>query len=273
MVKKILRRTLRTVLFVLARAALKKHHPTVVAIVGEGKTEIVREAIYTAIKEALPARRNLEAPNAEFVLPLTILGARNYPLSIPRWLSFLLRSALQLLLLPAHQNVLILEIGATRREVFDYFWNITRPAILVRCGKAPFLSPHQTAPKTFLVRETRDLSGYLETAVRVAEALKVKRRDAREALKKLELPKARINILPSRNGGIIVDATYHYYPPNPKALEEVLEALPGKKIFLTAGQEIPEDLKIKKGEVAVLTGSNRELWTLIARLTRTSWAP
>lgn len=259
------------ILFVLARAALEKHHPTVIAIVGEGKTGIVREAIYTAIKEMLPTRRNLEAPNAEFVLPLTVLGAREYPLTIFSWLAILLRSVAQILILPAHKNVLILEIETTRKEVFNYFWNITRPAILVRCGKTPLLSTKQTAPKTFTVRETGDLSGYLETAIRVAESLKIKREAAKESLKNLELPKARINILPSKNGGIVVDATYQYFPTNAEALEEILEALPGKKIFLAAGQDIPGDLKIKKGEIAVLTGLNRKLWTLIARLTKSQW--
>lgn len=271
MLKKPLRRVLRLILFGLARAALDKHHPTVVAIVGEGKTGIVREAIYTAIKEKLPARRNLEAPNAEFVLPLTILGAREYPLTILGWLIILFRSVAQLLLLPAYKNILILEIETTRKEVFDYFWNITRPAILVRCGKTPLLSTHQTAPQTFVVRETGDLSGYLETALRVAESLKVERRAAEKSLKNLELPRARINILPSKNGGIVIDATYQYFPTNSEALEEILEALPGKKIFLSADQDIPDDLKIKKGEVAVLTGPNRKLWTLIAKLTKPPW--
>lgn len=271
MLKRPLRRILRVILFVLARAALEKHHPTVIAIVGEGKTGIVREAIYTAIKEKLPARRNLEAPNAEFVLPLTVLGVHEYPLSVFRWLIVLFRSAAQLLILPAHKNVLILEIEAPRREVFDYFWNITRPAILVQCGKTPTLTRHQTAPKTFTVRETGDLSGYLETAIRVAENLGIGRKDARESLKNLELPKARINILPAKSGGIVVDATYQYFPTSSQALEEILEALPGRKIFLHAGQNIPDDLKIKKGEIAVLTGPNRKLWTLITRLTKPQW--
>ncbi len=271
MLKKPLRRILRLVLFVLARAALKKHQPAVIAIVGEGRTEIAREAIYQSLKNYLPVRRNLEAPNAEFVLPLTVLGAREYPPTTPAWLKTLIKSVAHLLFLPPHKNVLVLEIESTRKEVFDYFWNIARPTILVRCGETPLLSANQSAPQTFKVRETEDLSGYLEMAVRVAGSFKISRRKARQALENFDLPKARINVLPSRNGGIVVDATYHYFPTNPEALEEILEALPGKKIFLAADQKIPNDLKIKKGEIAILTGPHRKLWPVIAKLSKTQW--
>lgn len=266
-----LRRILRVILFTLARITLEKHKPTVVAIVGEGKTEIAREAIYIALKNSLPARRNLEAPNAEFVLPLTILGANEYPTSFYGWLKILAKSIIQLLLLPPHKNTLILEIESTKKEIFNYFWNITRPTILVRCGKTPFLSSYRVTQKTFTIKETKDLSGYLKTAIKVAESLGVSRREAKESLKTFDLPKARINIFPSRNGGIVIDVTYQYFPTNPKALEEILEAIPGKKIFLSTNQKISEDLKIGRGEVAIITGPHQKMWPFIKGLAKVQW--
>lgn len=271
MFKKPLRRVLRLILFILARVALNKHHPTVIAIVGEGKTGIVREAIYAAIKEKLPVRRNLEAPNAEFVLPLTVLGAPEYPLSAIGWIRVLLQSVGQLIFLPPHPNVLILEIEYTRKEIFDYFWNITKPKILVVCGTAPLLSPEQTAPRVVRVEETPDLTGYMRAALKVAGYLDVSRQEAQKNLRNFDLPKARINILPAKGGGMIVDATYQYFPPNSKALDEILEATPGKKIFLSPQQDIPDNLKIRRGEIAVLLGPQRKMWVLLTRLTQSSW--
>lgn len=271
MLKKPLRRVLRLILFALARAALIKHHPTVIAIVGEGKTGIVREAIYTALKEKLPVRRNLEAPNAEFVLPLTVLGAPEYPLSLIGWIKILLQSVGQLIFLPPYPNVLVLEIEYTRKEVFDYFWNITKPKILVVCGATPFLSSHQSAPRVVRVEETPDLTGYMKAALKVAENLAIPRPSAQKNLQNFNLPKARINILPAKQGGLIVDATYQYFPPNPQALNEVLEALPGKKIFLSPKRKISENLQIRRGEVAILTGPHRKMWILLTRMAQSPW--
>jgi hypothetical protein len=271
MLKKPLRRILRIILFFLARAALQKHRPTVIAIVGEGKTGIVREAIYTVLKKHFPTRRNLEAPNAEFVLPLAVLGAKEYPLTVAGWLKVLLRSSGRLLLRPPFPHTLVLEIEYTRKEAFDYFWNITEPEVLVVCGGTPFLSPDQTAEKVFRTKETPNLSGYLEVAIKVARIFDISKKEAEEDLRDFRLPKARINILPAKDGGMIVDATYHYLPPSPVALEEVLEAIPGRKIILSPQKDIPENIKVRRGEIAVITGPYRKMWTYPAKLAKSPW--
>ena len=271
MLKKPLRRILRVVLFFLARAALQKHRPTVIAIVGEGKTGIVREAIYTVLKRHFPTRRNLEAPNAEFVLPLAVLGAQDYPLTGAGWLRILVRSLGRLLLRPPYRHTLVLEIEYTRKETFDYFWNITEPRVLVVCGETPFLSRGQTAGKVFRTKETDDLSGYLEVALKVAQSFGISKKEVQEDLRDFRLPKARINILPAKDGGMIVDATYHYLPPSDIALEEVLEALPGRKIILSPQKDMPENIKVRRGEIAVITGPHRKMWTYPAKLAKSPW--
>ena len=271
MLKKPLRRILRIILFFLARAALQKHQPTVVAIVGEGKTGIVREAIYTVLKKHFPTRRNLEAPNAEFVLPLAVLGAKEYPLTAVGWLRILIRSLGRLLLRPPYHHTLVLEIEYTRKDTFDYFWNITEPKVLVICGETPFLSRGQTAKHVFRTKETPDLSGYLDVALKVAQSFGISKKEAQEDLRDFRLPKARINILPAKDGGMIVDATYHYLPPSAVALEEVLEALPGRKIILSPQKDIPENIKVRRGEIAVVTGPHRKMWTYPAKLAKSPW--
>lgn len=243
----------------------------VIAVVGEGKTGIVREAIYVILKNHLPVRRNLETPDAEFVLPLTVLGTQEYPTSSFGWLKLLLKSVGQLFFLPKHKNLLVLEIGYTNKEIFDYFWKITQPEILVLCGKAPYLSSDQIAPKTFTVRETEDLRGYLQAALKVAESFGIGRKEAEEVLANFTLPRARIRILPAKGGGLIVDASYEYFPPQEETLDEILEALPGKKVLLTPTVKT-KPKEIKNGEVAVLLGQSQKMWPFLLELSKEPWA-
>lgn len=270
MLKKPFRRTLRLVLFVLSRWALAKHKPVVIAIVGNGKTGIVREAIYAVLKKRFPTRRNLENPDAEFVLPLTILGAEDYPTSPAGWLMTIIKSAGRLILLPPSKHFLVLEIGYSNKEIFDYFWQISRPQVLVTCGQAPYLSKNQTAPKTFAVIETKDLKGYLETAIKVGESFKIKRKESEKKLENFSLPRPRIRILPAKGGGLIVDATYNYFPPNEGALDEILESFSGKKLLLSE-RTATKPKEIKNGEVAVLVGPTRKMWPLLAQLAKQPW--
>lgn len=271
MLKKPLRRALRLILFGLARWALAKHQPTVIAIVGEGKTAIAREAIYTILKNRFPTRRNLENPDAEFVLPLTVVGAEEYPTSPIGWITTIVRTVGRLLFLPKYKHVLVLEIGYTNKEIFDYFWQVTQPQILVRCGKAPYLSKDQTASSTFVVDETEDLEGYRKAAVKVGEIFKIAPKESKEALEHFSLPRPRIRILPARGGGLIVDATYNYFPPKEKALEEILEPLPGKKLIFTA-ESGNKPKEIKDGEIAVLLGPTRKMGHFLAELAKQPWA-
>lgn len=283
-----MRRSLRRVLAFLSQWALKKHKPQIIAVVGEGKTGIAREAVYRVLKAKYPIRRNTEAPDAEFVLPLIILGAEEYPRSYFKWVKILVKSAGQLLLRPAHKHLLVLEFGYSNKEIFDYFWELTRPSTLVVCGDAPYLSRDQTAKRTIRIKETnglepypaeRDkvaLAPYLKGAIKVGKHFGIDKKIAKEALANFSLPAARIQILTTKSGGILVDATHQYYPPSEESLDEVLEALPGKKIFFTPDvprktQGKPPKLKIGKGEVGVILGQKKKMWPVLLELAKTPW--
>jgi hypothetical protein len=274
-VRKPLRRVLRKTLALLSRWALKKHKPQIVAVVGEGKTAIAREAIYRVVKSKYPVRRNIEAPDAEFVLPLIILGTHEYPHSYLGWLRVLIKAAGQLLIRPPHKHFLVLEIGYLNKEIFDYFWELTHPSILVVCGEAPYLSEEQTAKNTLTIRKEDDLKPFIETALNVAKIIHIDGKKAKKSLTGFSLPAARIRILKSKSGGTLVDATHQYYPPSEEALDEVLEALPGRKIPITPSasraRTKEKDLEIKKGEVGVILGPKKKMWPILQKLTKTPW--
>jgi hypothetical protein len=273
-IKGLLRRGLRKILAELSRQALKKHKPEIVAVVGEGKTGIAREAIYHALKSEPPVRRNVEAPDAEFVLPLIILGVEEYPRSYFTWVKTLARSVGQLLFRPAYKHRLVLEISYTNKKIFDYFWNLTHPGILVICGEAPYLSANQTADQVFRVKDTKSLRPYLKTAIEVAKIFGIKESKTQQALADFSLPQARIKVFVSKKGGLIVDATHQYYPPSGKTVEEILEALPGKKIFITPANQkqiMGKSIKIKRGEIGVISGPKKKMWPVILELAKTPW--
>ena len=77
--KKPARRFLRRILKILTQAVIKKHNPTIIALVGERGTSVPREVLYHVLHKHRPTRRNIESPEAEFVVPLTIIGAEHYP--------------------------------------------------------------------------------------------------------------------------------------------------------------------------------------------------
>jgi len=248
MMRKILRKALRLLLFVLSRWTIKKHEPTVIAILGNGQTGVIREAIYSTLKHHFPSRRNLETPDAEFVLPLTVLGTRSYPKTYAEWLFTLTKSVAQLLLLPKHKNFLILEIGHTKKETFDYFWKISQPQVAVICGDAPYLSKKYKAKKVVKVKEERGLKGYFDAALRVGRHFGISTKSAKEALANFTLPKARIRVLPAKGGGTIIDATYEYLPPKKEALDEVLENFAGKKIVVSEKNIAPRNVGLPVGD-------------------------
>ncbi|MEX1061642.1 MAG: hypothetical protein WEC39_00830 [Patescibacteria group bacterium] len=269
----ILRVLLKAILKFLSRAAIKKHRPTVISVIGEGKTGIAREAIYTVLKEEFPTRRNLEYPFADFALPLTILGVKNYPTNYAEWARVLIKTILQLLFLPPHKNFLVLEVGYVYKPTFDYFWQITQPDVLVICGTAPYLSKDQTAPKIIKVKEPANLKDYLAAAQKVGNIFDISPIQSQKALAHFKLPQARIRIIPSLLGGVIVDATYQYFPPDKKAVEEIFKALPGKRIEISP-QNLTEGItkaQSKENQTIVLTGPYVKMWPTLTALARDPW--
>lgn len=275
--RNLLRRWLRKILAYLSCWALKKHEPEIIAVVGEGKTGIARETIYRVLKCDPPVRRNVEAPDAEFVLPLIILGIEEYPRSYLGWLKTLIKSIGQLLFRPTYKHRLVLEIGYSNKKIFDYFWELTHPSVLVICGGAPYLSKGQKAKHLFHIKDTDELKPYLKTSIEVGKAFGIEKERAQKALTGFSLPQARIKILISKAGGLLVDATFQYHPPSERSLSEILEALPGRKVFInpltprTIRQSKLHKLEIKKGEIGVISGPKKKMWPVILELTKTPW--
>jgi len=254
-----LRRALRIILKHLTRAVLKKHQPQIIALVGETQTGIAREALYAILHEQFPTRRNIEAPEAEFVIPLTIFGVDKYPQSTLDWLGVLIKTSAQLIFLKPHQNILILEMTTGRSEILDYWLEITKPDLLITCGEHPE-SKYINEETAIKLPEVRDgyLAPYEDPALQVARKFGIPKKDAQQALSKFSLPSPRIRILVGSKGNLVVDATYNYFPPSLRSIEEVLSPLSGNKVWIRKSKDWKED-QIKPEDVVIIIGPKREL--------------
>lgn len=262
--KSFLRRALRLVLKHLTRAVLDKHKPQIIALVGRHETAIAREALYTVLHEHLPTRQNIEAPEAEFVIPLTIFGTNFYPQSVAGWLKIIVKTAIQLGTLKPHANILILEMTTKKEEILDYWLEITRPKIVVACGSYPPSklirrenTIHLSSPPTPKTPEER-LAPYRKLALEIGRSFGLKDETMSQDLAKFSLPLPRLRVLPGKEGNMVIDATYEYFPPQKEALAEVLQPLSGEKVWIRSKKDWRE-ARIRPQEVIVISGPRKDL--------------
>lgn len=261
--RKLFRRLLRKILKYLTRAVLNKHRPKIIALVGETQTAIARETLYAALHEHFPTRRNIEAPEAEFVIPLTIFGADHYPKTVTEWLKILIKTTAQTLFFKPHFHILILEMTTGLSEILGYWLEITKPNFVVTCEpypESPYIT-EETAIKLPEVRSNR-LEPHQELALKIGEGFGISKKEIRSSLSKLSLPTPRIRILPGEAGTFVIDATYEYFPPSIKSLEEILLPLSGNKVWIRSAKNWKE-AQIKPKDIIVIIGPRRKLLEVV----------
>lgn len=258
-----LRRGLRIILKQLTQAVLAKHKPKIIALVGESQTAIAREALYIVLHEHFPTRRGIEAPEAEFVIPLTIFGAESYPQTIFGWLKTLAKTVAQTTFFKPHFHILILEMTTGLTEILNYWLEITKPDILITCGRHP-QSGYITEETAIRLPKVRNgyLEPYKKLALKIGQELAIPEKEILDGLSKFSLPSPRIRILPGEAGNLVVDATYKYFPPSLKSLEEVLAPLSGNKIWIRSTKDWQE-AKVKPKDVIVILGLRKELLEVV----------
>lgn len=263
----VLRRGLRIVLRHLTQAVLKKHKPKIIALVGESQTAIAREALYTVLHEHFPTRRSIEAPEAEFVIPLTIFGTDSYPQNIYAWLKILVKTVAQTIFFKPHFHILILEMTTGLTEILNYWLEITKPDILITCGRHP-QSGYITEETAIRLPKVRNgyLKPYKKLALKIGQELAIPEKEILDGLSKFSLPAPRIKILPGEKGNLVIDATYKYFPPPLKSLEEVLAPLSGNKVWIRCPKDWKE-AEVKPQDVVVILGPRKELLEVIEEAT------
>lgn len=113
MVKEVIKKLLVWVLTAETRMALKRHHPTIVAVTGSvGKTS-TKDAIFSVLSVPFHVRKSEKSFNTEIGIPLSILGLPNARWNPFHWLWNLLRGA-TVAFRKRYPTWLVLEVGADR---------------------------------------------------------------------------------------------------------------------------------------------------------------
>lgn len=158
-----MRRILQEILRVLARLALLRYKPLIVAVTGSvGKTS-TKEAIFTVLKAQYHdrVRRSTMNFNTEIGVPLTILGLKSAgknPFLWPWRLLYGMRTALWC---PSYPEVLVLEMGADRPGDIRYLTRLAPPtiAVVTAIGEIPVHVEFFAGPKTLAREKARIFEG------------------------------------------------------------------------------------------------------------------
>lgn len=230
-----MRNILKFLLSLFTRLALLKHRPMVVAVLGDGATSIVREQIFSILKEKLPTRRNDEVPEAEFSLPLTILDYDSYPQTMGEWLKMLGKVFLQTFHTSPYPHGLVLELSPISTNVQNYWLGLLKPNLIVVVGKETF-----PVSKTFQIYQIPQVivlgdqvPGYL---AEIGEMLGIEPEDVELGWATVNFPMARWRIFAHPNNATIIDATHYYLPIKLESVWEIAQGLNEKTVVINPSE-------------------------------------
>jgi len=162
--RKILQKILRT----LAKIALKKYKPIVIAITGSvGKTS-TKEAIFSVLKNHFGekrVRRNFRNYNNELGVPLTIFNLETAGKSILRWIPKFIKIFWMIIFRVSYPDFLVLEMGADKPNDIKYLIDFVphKVGVVTAVGEIPvhvefFSSPEKVAEEkeTLIKRLSKD---------------------------------------------------------------------------------------------------------------------
>lgn len=140
---------LYTILRTLARAILLRHKPDIIGITGSVGKSSTKEAVFAVLKDEYRVRKSEKSFNNEIGLPLTILGSKTPGKSPLGWLACFIKGIfLATIGSPSYPKILILEMGADKRDDITYLLKII-PKELLKIGIITAISPaHLEAFKT-----------------------------------------------------------------------------------------------------------------------------
>jgi len=225
MITKLFRKQYRNKLAKLTLKTLDKHKPTVVVVMGDGQTSIGREMVYSIMKTKFPVRRNLEAPEAEFSIPLTVLGYPNYPNNYLEWVWVLVKSGFLVKKNPSYKHFLVLELNFLNPRILAYWLKVLKPETALIVGKVPLDYSEFGFKKVVKIHNSHpdDLIKPFEIAAQqIGRFYRLEPHEIDNAIKNFALPSPKIRFYPGIGNSILIDATHYYFPINLEAVLEVV---------------------------------------------------
>jgi len=215
-----------------------KHKPNIIVVTGSGETSLVRELLYSAIKEIEPTRRNLEKPEAEFSIPLTIFGEYSYPRTKFIWLILFFKTILRLFYIKPYQHTLIVEINSFNQKIYERWIPILAPSTIFVVGNIH----EQIKDNSLEVITINQSEDFINNAIEIISIYTNQKYNCdknliRERLENSNLPQSKINFAKSPMGNIVLDASYFQFAPSAETVSEIVSIFPNDKKIIG---EIPK---------------------------------
>jgi UDP-N-acetylmuramoyl-tripeptide--D-alanyl-D-alanine ligase len=133
-----MKKIVQKILYILARAVLKKYKPGVVGITGSmGKTS-TKEAVFAVLSSKFRVRQNIKNYNNELGVPLSILGSESGFKSVFKWLGVILHGVRLILFHDdKYPQILVLEMGADHPGDIKYLTDLAPCKVGVVTGIGP----------------------------------------------------------------------------------------------------------------------------------------
>lgn len=227
-----LRAIFRRILGFFTVLTIKKHNPEIIVVTGNGQTSLAREYIYSLLYEKAPTRRNLEIPESEFSIPLTVFGEFTYPKNKLTWIPIILKVLILLIKNGSYKHTLILEVSDLDATSYNYWNNILKPKFIINVSEGTELTSKENLLPT-LKKLLNELISYFKLDDSYFE----------NQIAKTNFPSPRINFRKGKFGEFIIDARHYYYPPALNSAIELTTDLTGRKIIFTKDKSDLESLK------------------------------
>jgi len=260
---------------IATKLIIYKHKPIIYIITGSGETSLVREYLYESIKDILPTRRNIEKPEAEFSIPLTIFGEFDYPKNLLKWVRIYLLTILRIIYFKPYKHVLILEINSINQKILQKWLPILDPENIFVIGNIANINPHYKN-KVIKIQNDKDFTTSISKEIGNFVSSKYNIKPEQIVSKQQNIaPISKINFAKTRYGNIVIDASYFQFPPQVKSIEEIIDVFPGtkklignippswsKNKFIKSLKIINSFDKAKKEDILILVGNRKDIINL-----------
>lgn len=237
-----IRAVFRRILGFLTVLTIRKHKPEIIVVTGNGQTSLAREYIYSLLYKKAPTRRNLEIPESEFSIPLTVFGEFSYPKNKLAWVPVILKVFILLIKNDSYKHTLILEVSDLDATSYNYWTKILNPKFTINID-----SSIELTSKENLIPNLKKLLSELIYYFKLDNSY------FENQVAKTNFPSPRINFKKGKFGEFIIDARHYYYPPALNSAIELTTNLTGRKIIYTKDKN---DLEILKNSDFLINPKN-----------------
>lgn len=234
------RRLLRHFLGFQTRLAINKHKIDVIGIIDFIHPNQARDYIYKILKDSnYPCRKNLEETAAEFSIPLSVLGYNYYPNNIIEWLKLSIRIVMGYFTIKPYKHTVVIDLHFINENLIKYWINQINPNMIFVSSEFN-IEDLGIETKSSQVVEIPNKTGEFDSQLQdfLFNSLRKKYSNLVKPTDEDITPKYRI--LRGKDGKIVIDARFHFYPYDLNSIIEIAGAL-GSKTLVINNTNITKD--------------------------------